>query len=240
MAERWTHILHIPKTGGTAIVEALAPVASAFRIKCRRHDVRLSDIPEDEDIVVFVREPVRRFVSAFNTRLRRGRPRYSFGWSSGEAVAFARFSTPNQLAEALTSPDPSTVAQAREAMESIRFVNATNKEWLGTLDDVRARRQHVVLLGVQCFLQSDFEFLKRKLGLPDEVALPLDPILSHRTPPGHETQLSALGHANISKWYAEDIKFYNEYQHLRSEWHGLEPDAQSVLATEGGASFREA
>ena len=53
----------------------------------------------------FVRDPISRFVSGFNSRLRKGLPKMYFPWAPGEKLAFSRFATPNQLALALSSSD---------------------------------------------------------------------------------------------------------------------------------------
>src|SRR5262249_7763882 len=97
------HFLHIRKTGGTAIIEALRPVAQPFRIVLHAHDTKLGEIPPDHKVFFFVRHPVPRFVSGFFSRLRRGAPRYNYEWNDAEARAFSRFQTPSALGEALSA-----------------------------------------------------------------------------------------------------------------------------------------
>jgi len=55
------HLLHIPKTGGTAL--ALALYGHVVR---HGHTVRLDALPAGGQAIVFVRDPVARFVSAFD------------------------------------------------------------------------------------------------------------------------------------------------------------------------------
>jgi hypothetical protein len=221
-----THMLHVPKTGGTAVAEALRPLARRYSLVFEEHGVTLADIPARDRVFVFLRHPVDKFVSGFNSRLRCGRPRYSSPWTPSEARSFSLFSTPNALAESLTSPDPQTAELARSAMSGIRFVNDSMTQWFGSIENLRNRRHQFVLLGLQPCLGDDFEFLKTQLGLPGEIQLPSDEVLSHRTPGQFDQKLSPLGRKNLCDWYAADIAFYETFVTLRKEWFGLPAAAQ--------------
>jgi hypothetical protein len=100
------HFIHIRKTGGTAIKEALKNAAGLDQstIKLHKHKIRLSDIAAGDKVFLFffLRDPVSRFVSGFNSRLRQGQPRYNSAWNEAEKRAFGFFPTANSLAEALT------------------------------------------------------------------------------------------------------------------------------------------
>ncbi|HEV2642925.1 MAG TPA: hypothetical protein VGT98_09470 [Candidatus Elarobacter sp.] len=219
MAGRWTHFLHVRKTGGSAVGHALAPVAQSHRIAIHGHATRLADVPQDDDVFFFLRDPVERYMSGFNSRLRRGRPLRDLIWTAGEERAFAQFQSPNALGEALGAADPELAAQARYAMRNINHVSSSFSDWF-TLDEIVARRDRIVLLGLQRSLDTDFAFVKRRLGIPDDVGLPADPVHAHRTPSGYETTLSPAAHANIAAWYAADIDFFAEYVRLRQRWFG--------------------
>jgi hypothetical protein len=214
-------MLHVPKTGGTAVMEALRPFARKHNLVFEAHEVTLADIPAQHRVFVFLRHPVDKFVSGFNSRLRCGRPRYSVAWTPSEARAFAHFSTPNALAEALASPNPEIEERARSAMSGIRFVSDSMPRWFGGIENLRNKRHQFVLLSLQPCLEDDSEFLKTQLGLPGEIRLPTDEVVSHRAPEQFDKTLSALGRKNISDWYANDIAFYEEFVALRKEWFGL-------------------
>jgi len=96
--ERPLHFLHIGKTGGTAVKHALKPVAAPGYLMLHGHDVRLHDVAPDEQVFFFLRDPLSRFVSAFYSRQREGRPRYVVPWTPDEEAAFGRFRTANELA----------------------------------------------------------------------------------------------------------------------------------------------
>lgn len=73
-----TFLVHIPKTGGTALAAALGP-----RVRRPGHGLVLSDVPPGADVITIVRDPIERFVSAFwhiaNARL--------FPWASPDHLA---------------------------------------------------------------------------------------------------------------------------------------------------------
>jgi hypothetical protein len=215
-----THFLHLPKTGGSAVGHALAPFAASHGIVIHGHATRLAGVAPGDEVFFFLRDPIDRFVSGFYSRLRRGRPLRDLTWTASEERAFARFRTPNALAEALSSPDAEPASHAREAMRGINHVKSSFEDWF-TLDELKAARSRIVVLGLQSHLRSDFAIVARRLGLPDSVRLPSDPVLAHRTPPGFDPALSGEARANAERWYARDIAFYREYKLLRAAWFGL-------------------
>ena len=199
------HFLHIRKTGGSAVKAALLPVAAEYGIVLHRHETRLADVNAGERVAFVVRDPVDRFVSGFNSRLRMGRPLLNSKWNDGEAEAFARFKTPNELAEALT--DPEAREEARKAMRGISHVKTSFADTLGSKNYVLERLEDIAWIGRTESLESDFETLKQRLGLPQTAALPSDSVAAHRTPDGFSTHLSETGRRNLTEWYAADIEF---------------------------------
>lgn len=210
-----TYILHIGKTGGNSLRHVLQPLEQQFGIQVLRHRSTLKDVGPGDRAIFTVREPVSRFISGFNSRLRQGRPRNDVPWKGGEIETFARFKAPNELAEALSSPADRAAAEA--AMGSIQHVREHLSHWLGSLDYLRSRQNDIAYVCHQPELTQDFEAIKRLLGLPEELALPEDPIIAHHTPEGFSTSLSALGEANIRAWYADDFLLYEECLKLREK-----------------------
>ncbi len=210
------HFLHIRKTGGTAIIEALRPVADSCGIVLHGHATRLSDVPRDHQVVFFVRHPLPRFVSGFWSRLRRGLPRHHYEWNETEVEAFRYFEKANDLAEALSDTDREAAMRARKAMQGISHVKNTYKDWFSGEQELDDRLDSIALVGLQEKLSSDFEQLKRLLKLPDTLSLPADDALAHRTPPEFDRRLSPLAVQNLSLWYAEDIRFYEHCVRIRS------------------------
>jgi hypothetical protein len=211
------HFLHIGKTGGTAIAEALVPIAEQFGIVLHPHATRLSDIPSDHCVFFVVRHPISRFISGFFSRLRCGAPRYNYPWNAAEAKAFGRFESPNDLAEALSSAKQDTRTQAREAMRGIQHVNSSYRDWFAGEQEIEARLNSIVLVGLQEELHSDFEILKRLLNLPSALFLPGDDVRAHRNPHHVNRRLTAIAERNLTEWYVEEIKFYEYCLQLRSK-----------------------
>ena len=86
------HFMHIGKTGGTALRFALHDVrsATAYRLVLHGHRAHLDGIPVGEKFFFSVRDPIDRYVSAFLSRQRQGRPSHYRPWTEGEATAFSR------------------------------------------------------------------------------------------------------------------------------------------------------
>lgn len=202
------HFLHIRKTGGTALAEALRSIAPRYGIILHDHQTKLRDIPRDHKVFFFVRNPITRFVSGFYSRLRRGQPRHHYEWNDGETRAFRTFQKANDLAEALSSHDPRRFAAAQDAMSSIRHVNSTYRDWIEGVAELSARIDSVLLIGSQETITEDFARLKALLDLPGDIKLPSDDVLAHRTPPEFDRQLSTLAAENLAQWYKEDFVFY--------------------------------
>lgn len=189
------HLLHIGKTGGTAVREALGK-----RVIVHGHDDVLADIPVGEKVVFFVRDPVTRFVSAFYSRQRQGRPLTFHPWTEGEETAFTAFAGPGDLARALGSGSES----ARDAMTEIRHIREPLSKWLVDEEYLRGRLGDVFFVGSQERLDDDFARLKELLGLPGRVALPRDDVKAHRNPRDLDYTLDDDSVQAIRAWYAGD------------------------------------
>lgn len=205
------HVLHIGKTGGSAVKAALRSYPDTFAL--HRHPVRLRDCPRGELVSFVLRHPVDRFVSSFNSRLRKGAPHYHFEWSKAEAAAFRLFSTPNQLCEALSSRNPLRRHRARSAMRSIGHVKSPLTYWLET-PEYLAERKDDLLIGEIGSLQSDFNRLLRVAGIAS-VGLPTDPTTAHKTPDAFAQTLSDAGRENLLQWYADDVRLYQSALDLK-------------------------
>ena len=116
--------LHIGKTAGTyvkSIAKNQAAVVSGSVRLCS-HNETLNSTSKDfpgRKIAFTFRDPADRFCSAFDSRLRNGRPTYSSIWSSEEAITFGVFRTATKLAEALDSSDDYLRSAAEFGMQSI-------------------------------------------------------------------------------------------------------------------------
>jgi hypothetical protein len=207
--QRVVHMLHIRKTGGTAVKAALAAVETppGLRLMLHPHRVSLDDVPASDEVFFFLRDPVARFVSGFESRRREGRPAHYHPWSQAERRAYERFSTAESLATALTSVDDAERHAAERAMNSINHVKSRLSDWLGDEALLKARRSRILLVGWQETLDLDFRRLVDLLGLPPDTTLPTDEGAAHRSAPdGTHEVLSAQAAATIRDWYASDYE----------------------------------
>jgi len=216
------HFLHIGKTGGTAIKFALrdAPESGKFRMILHPHRTKLLDIPEGESVAFFLRDPATRFVSAFNSRKRKGAPRFNLKWNPQEEVAFRNFETANDLARALSSQDDDIRDTAWISMGSIPHVAMTYAYWLEAENYLRSRLDDIFFIGFQETLDKDFASFRDKLQLPDRLQLPEGGIDAHRGPQELDVHLDKAALRNIKAWYAADYRIVDLCHETAEEING--------------------
>ena len=205
------NFLHIGKTGGSAIKFALKdwaekPLKNNSVIYLHSHRVGLKDIPKGEKVFFFLRDPISRFKSGFYSRKRQGQPRIYSPWSEDEKITFERFETPNDLAMALSSPNLEMRKNAEFAIGSIKHTRLFTQEFFSTKEYFSSRLSDIFFIGFQETLSTDFEILKAKLSLPEDVALPNDDIKAHRNPNNLNTKISPEAIENLMNWYKTDLE----------------------------------
>jgi len=212
MASPKAHFLHIGKTGGSAVIHALKPhrQSGKYKLVLHPHSTKLNDITVGEKVFFFLRDPITRFVSGFNSRKRKGQPRYNRQWDPPEAQAFAHFDTANELAEALSDRDANRREEARQAMEGIQHVRDAVWKWFQDPHYFSSRINDVLFVGFQESLESDFRRLLIILELHGNIVLPTDPVVTHKTPAGFDQSISDLSKRNLRRHYATDIEFYED------------------------------
>lgn len=203
------HLLHIPKTGGTAVWHALETWTKRGRydLIIHPHATLLRDVPKGERVAFFLRDPVTRFVSAFYSRQRQGRPHYNSPWSPGERRAFERFESPDALAVAL-APGAALRAEAEAAMDAIHHMKSA-LHWLSSEAYLLSRLPDLFHIGFQETLGADFERLKVQLVLPRSIALSDDAVVAHKNPAHLDYKLSDAGVAAVEAWYAAERSMYD-------------------------------
>jgi hypothetical protein len=229
------HVMHIGKTGGTALNHVLVEhhQVARYRLVFGGHEVTLADVPRGERFMFFIRDPLTRFVSAFNGRLREDRPRYHYPWNDDERRAFSLFKTPDQLGAALSSEDPDVRAEAEAAMRGIGHLNTGYSYWFSHADALRARIDDIFFIGFQDRLDEDFELLKRKLPLPPEAKLPRGDA-AHQAPAEYDSHLRDLARSNLERWYAADLEFVAACRELASVVNSAGDLGYGVSVTRAG------
>jgi hypothetical protein len=230
------NFIHIGKTGGTAVRTPLRDFIKTgpeLKILLPPHKVGLREAAKknpDCKVVFFIREPISRFISGFNSRLRKGLPRHFTEWSAAEKAAFKIFKTPNSLAEGLGSWFPSRRRAAEDAMQAMRHTRWGYQYYLGSVQLLERETDRILFIGSQEELNSDFELLKKLLKMGPEYVLPEDPVAAHRAPDDLEKHVSRKGQRNLMKHYQADYKIYEWCKARRLE---LIAQIESKL---GGAS----
>jgi len=180
--------LHIPKTGGSALRAALRGTGA----KRWGHSYVLG--PRDEEagrdgyrynvgqadgarFLVTVRDPVRRFVSAY-------------AWSR-DRLGHRGYPDADSLARDLN----------REALGNVVF--QPQVDWLISAE--RLAQPDILWIGHTETLAADFERLRAILGLDDSHQLPAVGDVK-RNASRYSDTLSPLGEANVRDWYAEDFR----------------------------------
>ncbi len=204
------HFLHIGKNAGSQVID-LCEVISArapVEIVAHGHHTFLRHIPSKSRYFFSVRDPVARFTSGFYSRKRKGRPRYESEWTPFEARAFETFEHANDLAEALFSGG----ALGHEAFGAIKSISHTamdQVDWFygsGTFLDVRPP----VAIIRQDHLASDFEALKRRIGVDPSIAPVPQQDRSHANDYAGVPDLSDVARRNLKNWYAQDFEFVHQ------------------------------
>lgn len=210
-------LLHIGKTGGTslgALIRTLKAEDADLRISKLGHGATLRSTVRKRPkalIGFVVRDPVSRFVSAFNSRLRSGRPAHEHEWKTEEAVVYSFFPTANDLAEALCSTDERTRSAAQFAMKNIAHLRRGYKHHLGGIEVVKKLRNRIY-----CVCDLDdlndrvYEFFA-PLGL-DEAKI--NSQFEHRHQGKDIAPLSDQALQNLHTVWAEEFELY-EYCHKK-------------------------
>jgi len=245
------HVLHVSKTGGTAMRYAIRRERLAAGgtlpspwgpIWAHEHGFRLTDVPKGDKAVITLRDPISRFLSGFCSRQRKGAPRHCREWTDAERMAFKWFSTPQELADALAEPPGETRERAEFAMRSITHLKRRLILWTGRPAYLLRHVDKVLYFARQETLDDDWERLRELLELPTGVILPRDDVVAHRTIYPYDLALSDRGVEAVRAWYAEDYEVLAIAEHLRE---GLAPPRVSLrarlrsLLREGRAASRE-
>lgn len=210
------NLLHIGKTGGTAIKHVFRQNLDTEKaaIFIWRHVVTLKHVPEGEKVIFVTREPISRFISGFFSRQRQGLPRHHMPWTPAEERAFAEFTTPNELGLALSSTNGAKRERAETAMRGIKHVGSSYWDWFVDETYFRSRFPDILYIGRQENLSADFQVMKNLLGLPAAADLPNDDVQAHRNPVTANKKLEEAALANLKRWYVREFEFLDVCREL--------------------------
>ena len=203
-------LLHIGKTGGTALRDMLENAPSgcgADRIKMLRHKGGLgaaaTRFPEAK-LGFIVRDPVDRAVSGFLGRLRQGQPRYNTPWDADETEVFTRFPTPEALGLALAANLP----EARAALQKVLHLRMDYAHFVGSVETLQTHAPRIFFVGDLASYDLDIARLKRLTDLPQDLHPPTDAIAAHRNPDQTLATLTPAARAGWEKTLSLDRQIY--------------------------------
>ncbi|MDA8746925.1 hypothetical protein N9M66_01800 [Litoreibacter sp.] len=204
-------LLHVGKTGGSYVRSILRHNRAGWsrQIQLLRHSATLQNtlesFGEDRQLAFTFRNPTTRFVSAFYSRQRQGRPTYQFQWSAEEAAAFLWFETAEELALALTSKNQARRSAALFTFDAIEHLKANFSVILGSAKGLHlSERAIVACVDLQDLDAKLPDFLAR-LGL-DNFKMPDAPKF-HASPTPLPT-LSPEAEAALRDHWSEEYKLY--------------------------------
>ena len=206
------HVLHIAKTGGTTLHVMLKQhkirrTADRRPLIVHNHKTTLADVlarHRKNQAVFFLRDPLARFVSGFNSRLREGQPQKHVAWKPEEAVAFTYFSNANDLAEALSSNRQLVQDRAYFAFGALPHARNRYTYYFQNPEYLSRRIDRVAFIGFQETYADDVKRLFSVLGVGDEVSV----LHLHQAPATDSTDLSRRATRNLRRWFADDIALY--------------------------------
>lgn len=202
--------LHIPKTAGSAIKDAIrsAEMDDDTRPDIYLHESSLLDL-RGQSVVFSVRDPVDRVISGFYSRLRMGRPKVHIPHSRAEAKTFRRWPQFEDLARDVLLGK----RRARKGWRSIGHLRPLST-WLRDVDELRSAR--IAYIADIRTLEAEWPHVRDALGLPKDSELPSSPIKAHRAPnPAPEISHELRRDLMEKLWH--DYELYEECLSLRRQ-----------------------
>jgi hypothetical protein len=201
--------IHIGKTAGSYI-NFLVKQLRRKKVNIKRidHQFTIKDLNKNQKYFFSIRNPIERFVSAFNSRKLKGQPRNYVEWSSDEEIAFNKFETANDLAESLNVNHPK-FNEALLAIESIQHTAMHQIDYIKCCKVFNINPPICIIR--QEFFESDFNLLLKIINLN----LTIDDfqcgnnIDKHKNTSMLDKKLTKAAINNLNKWYYRDLCFYN-------------------------------
>ena len=205
-------LLHIGKTGGSYLRSILRHNRKHWQrpLQLLRHRATLENTLENfgdnRQLAFTFRNPTERFVSAFYSRQRQGRPTYQFNWSADEAVAFLWFDSAEQLALALNSESEAQKSAAHFAFNAIDHLQSNLAYHLSSPEALRLSKDQIVACADLRDLDAVLPDFMAKLGVP-EFEMPKHP--KRHAAPAPLPPLSASAEAALRRYWDLEYRIYD-------------------------------
>lgn len=210
-------VLHPGKTGGTYLKSVIRHNKRNWTrpIKLLNHrETAMSTAQEfgpDRMLAFTFRDPLERFISAFESRRRQGRPTYNRLWSPAEATSFLYFDTPNDLAEALDSTNDRTKSAAYFAFNSIIHLRFDYAFYFESLQNLTDETDNIAACIDVSGMDKGLSGFLERLGItgaetPENAGKHANP---HPVEP-----LSDRAIGNLSTFWAAELEFYAAFRKI--------------------------
>ena len=210
-------LLHPGKTGGTYLKSVIRHNKANWTrpIKLLSHRASVSstaqDFGQDRKLAFTYRDPIDRFVSAFQSRRRQGRPTYNRMWSPAEATSFLYFNTANEMAEALDSPDERLKSAAYFAFNSIMHIRTNYAFHFEALKTLADEVPNIVACIDVARFDSDLPRFLFQLGVSD-YEIPENADIHANPDPSEPLSQRALH--NLRTFWAMEFEFFSAFKEI--------------------------
>jgi hypothetical protein len=204
--------LHLGKTGGTAFVTYASHYIPSIE-KVDHKEVKLKSVCGHHCAVLFVRDPIDRWISGYYSRYRRGCPMHCSNWTKCETKYFQQFPNVSALAEALydSSNDTSsgTPTSENEFYHANRMVNYCVRhlqlDFSFYLRDLETEYTKIGYVGLTDNLEAEFQHFVSKFNFTQILKHSFESI--HANPSNKTNVLSEKGRINLIKSLAKDYYY---------------------------------
>ena len=121
-------------------------------------------------VALILRDPLERTISAFNSRLRQGRPAFSRPWQPAEAAAFALFPDVRRYLDALIADDDWSISACAHARRHVTHLRWNYCFYFRSPKEVKANAEAIVLIGRIEATDAFIDALLAEAGIPPEAA----------------------------------------------------------------------
>jgi len=202
--------VHVGKTGGITIRSIFSKNSIKQFINTKHAGFKLNKNCNYKHILISIRDPVSRFVSAFNWRKINKREKLISQNKKKELKLLDHFKVPNNLAEALSSSNQKEKQLAIDAMKTIGHINKSLAKYVSgvkTLEHLHDSGTKFYLINTNNLLQDTKNSLEKVMqnvyNKTYEISTDIsDKNVSIKTK--NSVYISDLGRKNLQKWYADD------------------------------------
>lgn len=213
-------LLHIGKTGGSYLRSILRHNRKHWQrpLQLLRHratlENTLGNFGDDRQLAFTFRHPSERFVSAFYSRQRQGRPTYQFNWSAEEAVAFLWFDSAEKLALALEADDEAQRSAAHFAFGAIDHLQSNLAYHLISPDALRLNKSQIVACADLRDLDAVLPDFMARLGLP-KFDMPKHP--KRHAAPAPLPMLSPKAEGALRRYWDLEYRIYDTAREIAED-----------------------